>query len=593
MSRPFVKEVEFNTQGGGKFSLGAKTLIIGPNRIGKSSIVRAVELATTGRASDIAGRVTMALDAELWSLAPGGDPLDTITAKAIYSDGKEALWSLARGKKAKRTGPCAILPLRDVRAAILGSEETARKFFLSNIGGISWEDVMSEIPEEFHKPLERYRHPDGGAALLVALEATKKRARELRAEAKFARETAASLSQGLPPPPTPAAIEAATAGAARAAATANAAVARGHVARLDAEALVASARVEKAALRVKLAMEAAAQLAHERGASGASLPPIIEQAIAVAEHLAHSGATSCAVCGSQVMAGTFKTRVDRARAKIADALAIEKKRSAIEAERREAEFEHGSAVRDFERINADRARWRASIPPDDASEVSETPLENLLRLSEKWEAVKSGEGKAVTLDAEAAQVDQLSILCRTALDRLLGRSSRDFEKRVQAFLPSSWHFGIDLLDGDREVLRVGLRPAEDSAVRMALSGAEWATVTAAIASALVTTQSNVQAGEPVIIIPEDRDFDPSTLAQVMMSLAAFDGQVILTGTKRPDVMIDGWTIIDLGVEKAEKKAPTLTNYCAECKAEIITGECKHGVRGKPLMRPGDFSELFK
>lgn len=589
MSRPFVKEVEFNIQGGGKATLGQKTLIIGPNRIGKSSIVRAIELATTGRASDIAGRVTMALDAELWALAPSGDPLNVITAKATYSDGKEALWSLVQGKKAKRTGPAAILPLRDVRAAILGAEETARKFFLSNIGGISWEGVMSEIPEEFRKMLERYRHPDGGAALLVALEAAKKRARELRAEAKFARETAASLSQGLPPPPSVEVIAKATAGAARAAALANASVARGHVARLDAEALVASARAEKAALRVKLAMEAAAQITHDHGPSGVTLPPIIEQAISLAEHLAAENATSCAVCGSQVMAGTFKARVDRAKAKIAGALAVEKKRNANASERREAEFEHGAAMRDFECINADRARWQASIPSDDNGETESAPLEDLIRISEKWEAVKKGEGKAVALDADAAKVDQLSILCRTALDRLLSRTARSFESRVQSFLPSDWRFGIDLLDGDREVFRVGLRPTEGGLVRMALSGAEWATVTSAIASALAPKESD----DPIIIIPEDRDFDPSTLGRVMTALSSFDGQVILTGTKPPDVMIDGWTIIDLGVEKTEKKAPTLTNYCPECKAEIITGECEHGMKGKPPIRSNDFSELFK
>jgi hypothetical protein len=230
MTRPYVTEVESNIQGGVKAKLGPKTLIVGPNRVGKSSIVRAIELATTGRASDVAGRDTLAMDAELFSLAPA-------------DAGRERRGSLRttltrRGrsrKKSKRIGSAAIFPLRDVRSAILGSAETARKFFLSVASRLSWEAVLAELPPQFHARLSPYKSADGAAGLLAAIEGTKKRVRELNAQAKAQRAHASATSQGLPPPPSAAEVAAAKAAGENAARASQVAQARARLASVERE----------------------------------------------------------------------------------------------------------------------------------------------------------------------------------------------------------------------------------------------------------------------------------------------------------------------------------------------------------------------
>jgi hypothetical protein len=113
--------------------------------------------------------------------------------------------------------------------------------------------------------------------------------------------------------------------------------------------------------------------------------------------------------------------------------------------------------------------------------------------------------------------------------------------RVNEFLPKGWFFGVQLKDGDKKVFRVGLQ--DDNRLRSALSGVEWATVTAAVGMAIgVSLPHNA----PKIIIPEDRAWDAKTLSNVMRGFDNFDGQVIIASTIRPKGRPPkNWTIIDM------------------------------------------------
>ena len=65
----------------------------------------------------------------------------------------------------------------------------------------------------------------------------------------------------------------------------------------------------------------------------------------------------------------------------------------------------------------------------------------------------------------------------------------------------------------------------------------------------MATAASRPASEPVILIPEDRAFDPRTLAAVMRGYNKFDGQVIMASTVRPRGRPSKhWTIIDLDTE---------------------------------------------
>jgi hypothetical protein len=534
--RPYVKEVETNLQGGGKYALGQRTLIVGRNRSGKSTLVRAIELATTGRASDIAGRDTLALDADLWTLAPAG--AEVAEARVVFSDMTDASWTLTHGKKAKRTGQDARFPLRDVRTAVLGSVETARKFFTKVAGAASWAEVMQEVPPQFHERLAPYKSIDGTAGLVAAIEGTKKRARDLLGEAKAHRETAEMMTRGLPPPASPGEIERAklaldTAG--------NVALARSlddRIAVFEPLLRVECERAGVAQARVEAARRALAELPP----TADPLPVLAEQALAVMEAVVNEGGSCCLICGSTVHPETFGYRLRKAKENVGARIISQKRREEALATLREAEFDLGVAQKDAGRhaeAHAALVAERQSLGEIEANDGEDYSA--LIRNAEKWGAARLSEGRANELEAESTIMKQATIVCQKALGRLLAKARAAFEAKVQAFLPPGWTFGIDLDDGEREVFRLGLR--EGKLLRTALCGAEWATVTAALAGA--SANGSV---EPLIVVPEDRDFDPDTLGEVMATLGKIDGQVILTGTKAPTRPVNGWTVIDLNPE---------------------------------------------
>lgn len=569
--RPYVKEVEFNIQGGGKYALGPKTLIVGANASGKSTITRAIELALSGRASDIAGHDTLALDADLFALAGSDTGAGTL---ATLSDGGSASWTLGKGKKAKRAGGPVIFPLRDVRAALAGNAETARKFFLSVAADLSWDAVVKEIPPQFHDRLAPYRMKDGAAGLLAVIEGTKKRAREIKAEAKAQRETAALMAQGIPPEPSPDTVE-------RARKAAGLRRAGGLVRDLQAQRAAAQERATSARARLDAALAAVEALPP----AGPSLPEVVTHAIAVGEYLAQHDVDACPICGAATPKSkiVFQVRVANAKAKVQSAIDAQSMRVMAEATLREARFEDGAANADLASVV--RRMQENGITMADA--VPETPedFEALIRTAERWQSIRVAEGRAVELETDATIVAQLTTLAQTALGRLLDSAVADFTKRVQSFLPSSMEFGIDLQDGEREVFRVGLRTGgfgtRSETLRTALSGAEWATMTAAIAGAILAKS---EQGIPAIIVVEDRDFDPKTLGDVMASFTKLDAQVIIAGTKLPAAPVDGWTVINVSEGVGATSAAARDNFCKECSAEIIGGPCPHGI-GAPVKKP--------
>ena len=93
----YVKRVEGNVKGASTADLGPRTLIVGPNGAGKSAIVNGVELALSGRASDVVGRAEVSRGIDLLALAPAAD--DSLWAKATLSDGGEVGWSCEKNHK--------------------------------------------------------------------------------------------------------------------------------------------------------------------------------------------------------------------------------------------------------------------------------------------------------------------------------------------------------------------------------------------------------------------------------------------------------------------------------------------------------------
>ena len=135
--------------------------------------------------------------------------------------------------------------------------------------------------------------------------------------------------------------------------------------------------------------------------------------------------------------------------------------------------------------------------------------------------------------AAATEYKEFAKELERVIKALLFENSLSFVERVTTFMPQDWVFDLQT-----DNLRVGL--VRDGRLHTALSGAEWATVTAAVAMALPNT------GDLHVIIPEDRAFDPNTLRSVLKAFSSYEGQVLLTAIARPKGRLPkGWTVVDL------------------------------------------------
>ena len=135
--------------------------------------------------------------------------------------------------------------------------------------------------------------------------------------------------------------------------------------------------------------------------------------------------------------------------------------------------------------------------------------------------------------ASSAEYKEFAKELERVIKALLFEHSLSFVERVNTFMPQNWVFDLQT-----DNLRVGL--VRDGRLHTALSGAEWATVTAAVAMAMPRT------GDLHVIIPEDRAFDPNTLRSVLKAFSSYEGQVLLTAIARPKGRLPkGWTVVDL------------------------------------------------
>jgi ABC-type hemin transport system ATPase subunit len=555
--RPYVNKLESCIKGAVVAQPGRKTLVLGPNGSGKSAVVNALEAAGSGKVSDVAGRYLLAKDADLSMLSHA----DRVWSEAHLSDGTRASWELSKGHRAKRTGPEIAFPLRGVRDAILGSPETARKWVLEQSGeALRWPEIVALIPMSLQARLSALSDPAGPdsidevpapARITGALEEARKRVREANATAKAHRAVTA-------PPGPPASDEE----VAKYEAIIKGWEARGAAPAIDStrEALVVAR--ENAEALAKLVAHSEEELTKIGDLTPTSA--LRAAAVTVVEAMAAKRTASCWICGGKCDPTTIATRAVAGRAQITADASAAKRRLDLEFTLREANADLTSARREVERLAAEEARIERLAKSETAQATPlPIPLEdarNLLRGAYDrragWAAARRAEEKALEAERESQEWSQLADALGKALGILVEKARAAFEARVQKYLPEGDIFGIDLLDEDREIMRVGLRRVDRvgaSHLDAALSGAEWARVTAALALATAPAEG------PCIIVPEERAFDSAMLARVLevWDRALPDDsapQVVITSPIEPARIPSGWTVIRVGkVDKAAEE----------------------------------------
>ena len=548
-----IRKVTSNLKLGCDVVIGDKTVIVGPNGSGKSTIVNAIELALTGRASDIAGRTEVAREADLLSLAPAG-------AKQVYAevefDGGETARYAAEGTTAKAKKavvarpdfvvPEAALPLRTLREALLGSATTARKYLLSKVsGGTDRSDVRALLPEPvtglWDKVISTV-HADvpTADALVAVLEEAGKRQRAAGEEAKTARGAAKLVGDGYAVPPSESEIKAA-----------KEAVKKTREVYADAEAAESIvARREEAAAKIEKASQRAQDAAAAFGAAKAVLdatpqPEDSHLLDCLATVMAHSIARgSCLPCGGETDA--VSPRLADVRAMLAESSEAVAAFDAAERAVGKTKSEAERALAALEAAEADAAALAEmaageAIPVADAEaalDAAQKKLADLTAARDNWAIVQRSEATALDAERRASEWKNLKEACETVVGIVLDKAIRLFVADVQARLPATDVFDLRLRDGEREVVQFGL--VRDDVLHTALSGAEWARVTLAMADACTPLD------DFAVLIPEERAFDPKTLASVLKALTDSRHQVVIASPVAPKPVPKGWTVIERG-----------------------------------------------
>ena len=183
-----------------KTEIGEKTLLIGPNECGKSTVAEAIQLALTGSVSGLFMRPNpVKTGTQLAALCPESE--DLVFAEVELSDGSTARWEVSPGSRTKRTGYAGcVTPVSELKSALSGSPLTAYKFFFRRLmDPLTMTDLMGAFPKSLRMPKdETLSSVQAYEALspedvIEMLDEAGKRKREAKAKSKALREVTREL----------------------------------------------------------------------------------------------------------------------------------------------------------------------------------------------------------------------------------------------------------------------------------------------------------------------------------------------------------------------------------------------------------------
>jgi hypothetical protein len=598
---PFVISVTSNLKSptGDEWTmeLGQKTLIIGSNTSHKSAVLQAVELAVSGAADDITGRLDVRDPGLLLTLAPA----DTLSSSVTFSgdDIEPASYLVTRenGRAKKPTHIVAfdtrqVMPHRLVRSAVSGGEKTARKAFLEwTADEISSVDVLAKLPTTLHA---KYRDISGKIAagktaveqLLATTDYAGKQQRDAAKQVKGAESALSTMGDDLPAKPDESSLLAMEAALDEAQKRFDHVVAYQNqptnqvIQQQHDVAQTATVELAKQAKQVESEYNQLMDSAR-----------IAELTARLFEWATHNQKDACPACNNQhgkdhtsVLFDHWRNILSTEKASVEpQASELKKKFQATNQlyQKRYAELQQIIPMVGNGRDESDDLRNDENdvLTVDSARQGIEDAREVLTQAtnaSSRWNDLMRMNDTVHAMSQQVGTYKALKSACEIAVGQLLQDQAESFSDLVGTYLPDGWDFGIDLKDDDKEVFRMGLR--RNGKLHCALSGAESAAVTSAIAMA-----SSNGTKDPRIIIPEDRAWDSNTLRDVMDSFADFPGQVIMASTtkyarKKPR----GWTIIDADAHfkkgtNVETLAPEVEPPSEEAGVSVRSAEILEGM----------------
>jgi len=483
--KPWIKKIESNVKSPTgdiwNVEIGKHTLLVGSNTSHKSAVTQSLELALSAAADDIVNRNEVKDGALLMSLSPS----DYLECTAVINDGTEAYYRL-ESEKGKVGRPkhdtevdCSMsLPLRLVRKALAGSSTTARKsFVLWAAQNADREDVLAQIPANYHA-----RYEDLAEHIGRNLSEIETLIAVTDYTSKSQRDSAKEVKG----------------------AEAVFDKLRGDLDERPSDTEMYHFSEEVKRLQALLVASAA-------GPTDPNLKRIQANKY-VLDWAVEEDMSSCPSCSSEVGHSHLVACADY----------------------------YGNAERGtIAQLEAESTQSSDMEAIKHQLNVAESKLSMMIAAAGKWDTVMQAKETALSMKQQVERYKEMKKICEDAVGHLVRVFGKTFSDGVSRFLPDGWDFGIELEDQGRDVFRMGLR--RNDKLCCALSGAEWAAVTTAIAM-----QMSTPSDAPSVLIPEDRAWDGSTLSAVMRAFSKYDGQVLMASTIRPKGRSPkNWTIIDM------------------------------------------------
>lgn len=563
----YVKHVRSNVKNGVDQELGRFTVIYGPGATGKSSITQSVELAVGGFASDIAGRAVVKSEAELGSLTNS----DTLKSEAQLDTSAWYSYETTAGKRAVKKVPLDQMdfPLVQVRDALSGSAETARKFFAGFAAeNTSVVELFSRVTAE--KKVADYAENAINAtkapiadAINTVIRATKEKIRDQKSKIEGMTQAVTQVSSALPRMVTPdevanlrtqvQRIDLEIISARRNNATVEAATAerermRGEIHRYEVQLEVLENKVAEYEPQLNDAEALVASLPE----TNRDLASLFGDGLNVAKRAQHMELDYCPTCTQG--ANDWPTAIAEIEAAVSDV--GDRVKAEFNLDRIKVEISDT-----FERIDGVEkhlTELRARGVSAAGTLIDVAPIERRLADAQQllaealgaqaaWQATQTVAGNVEEEKAALVFFESVLTLLTTSLNLMLDVGIESFCSRVSSYLPKGETFGIVMRDEatGRETFRAGLL-SPTKTLRTALSGQEWARVQIALALACAKTDNP-------IIIPEDRAWDADTLAQVLKAIPeSTPGQVIIATTVKPAGRSPAhWTLIETTKKKED------------------------------------------
>lgn len=521
----YVDYVSSTMKCGCSVQLGPKTLIVGPNGSGKTTILQAIELATCGCASDLEGRNQVKQSAALARLFPEGAAMEvtcTLSDETVFS------WQLStRGEDGFKTpehvAPVNVRwPFQELKAILTGDATTVGSWLESQIiGEVKEVDLLRSLPPEVRSDVNDLAQRAQTTDFIALSKFAKDEARNLRLQATKSEKTVVGMTRGIAPPlldeERKELQDKLSALQGR----------RGNISASDFAAL-------------KQQLDAAMTEYMEYEVKVAALPALDTQAKKDFEvllkleriqeiQLDHASQTQeiCLVCGKGSLADFKKKAAD------VEALLVEYRQKAKEIEDQQI-LQQRLATR-LARLQEIAEQVKSAVVKEDSStqeqELQQTLMSDMAA-KRTWDNAAAARLEIAQSRARADRLTTASGLLATAGKELLDKKKKVFEAAVSSFLPQGEKLGVDIKSS-----RLGL--VREGHLHSALSGAEWSRVLLALASA--TTSDST----PCILAPEDRAWDRDTLQHVMEAVAASPVQIILMSTVPPTSAVEGWTIVEV------------------------------------------------